>query len=196
MKLARLALIATIFISPVLADVIDFENLPNTYMFVGDGQNIGTYYSGVDFEQNVTGLDLTGDTAYPPHSGSIAVWDPYDLSLTISFTTPQSMVGIWYTSFDVLTLAAFDPTATLLGSSVGAANTDGTIGTSDFLSFTGSDIASITLTGSPGGFVLDDLTFTSGTVADTPEPSSILSYFALAGIACWLRGGRRLRSNR
>jgi len=184
MTLARSAVVALMFFSPVLADVIDFENLPDAYMFLGGNQNIGSFYTGVDFEQNVTGLDLTGNTAYPAHSGSIGIWDPYDLSVTISFSSPESMVGIWYTSFDPLTLAAFDSSSVLLGSVVGAANTDGTTGSSDFLSFTGSNISSITLTGSPGNFILDDLTFMPATVSSVPEPPSVSFLVLSLGFIC------------
>ena len=152
--------------------VIDFNTLPSTYMFLGGGQNIGSYYPGVTFGPNVTGLDLTGSTAYPPYSGSIAAWDPYDLVVTISFDDPQTMVGFWYTSFDLLTLTAYDSTDTVLSSVVAPANTDGTTGTSDFVFLTFPNISSITLQGPPGGYVFEDVTF-SQTLSSVPEPGSL-----------------------
>lgn len=153
------------------AAVIDFESLPNDYMFLGGGQNIGSYYSGVTFGPNVTGLDLTGNSAYPPHSGSIAVWDPYDITVTITFAVPQATVGVWYTSIDLLTLTAYDDTNALLSSITGPANTDGATGTSDFLSLTIPNISTVSLQGPPGGYVFDDATF-SQTANSAPEPSN------------------------
>ena len=177
-------------LSSAYADVIDFESLPDVYMFTGGGQNIGSYYSGVDFEPNVTGLDLTGSTAFLPHSGSIAVWDPVDLTATIYFFDPESMVGVWYTSLDLLTLTAFDGSNNNLGSNVGAANTDGTTGSSDFLAITAPDIAYVTLVGPPGGYVFDDVTFTPQGTSSTPEPSSIVLVGICASV--FLLGRRRL----
>ncbi|HXS95079.1 MAG TPA: hypothetical protein VN736_10770 [Candidatus Limnocylindrales bacterium] len=155
------------------AAVIDFETLPSTYMFLGDAQNIGSYYAGVSFGPNVTGLDLTGVTAYPPHSGSIGVWDPYDNTVTISFANPQTTIGLWYTSFELLIIAGYDSNNTLLASAVGSANTDGSTGSSDFLSITALGISSVTLAGSPGNYVFDDLT-ASGEANPVPEASSRL----------------------
>jgi hypothetical protein len=166
------AVLSAVLIIPVHADIVDFEGLPATYMYLGGGQNIDTFYAGFSFGPNVTGLDLTGSTAFPPHSGSIAVWDPVDFAMTISFSSPLTMAGVWYTSLDLLTLDAFDPGNSLLGEIIGAANTDGTIGESDFLSVSAANIVSITLTGPPGGFVFDDLTFAPQTSSPVPEPST------------------------
>jgi hypothetical protein len=172
MYLVRIAMLLIMATSPTVADIIDFENLPSAYMYLGGGQNIGSFYAGVDFGPNVTGLDLTGSTAFPPHSGSIAVWDPTDLTVTISFENPQTAVGLWYTSFDLLTFASYDDTDTLISSVTAQANTDGTTGTSDFVSLTAPDISSVTLAGSPGDFVFDDLTF-SANASTVPEPITL-----------------------
>ena len=173
------------------AGAIDFEGLPATYIYSSGDQNIGTYYAGLDFEANVTGLDLTGSTAFPPHSGSIAVWDPVDLAVTISFSTPESMVGLWYTSLDLLTLDAYDSGNNLRGETIGSANTDGTTGTSDFLSVTAANINSITLTGPPGGYVFDDLTFTPQGSSPVPEPSTGFLLGSAALVWLFVRGARK-----
>jgi hypothetical protein len=156
-------------------------------MFLGGGQNIGSFYTGVTFGPSVTGLDLTGSTAFPPHSGSIVVWDPFDLDVTIMFDAPVTTVSLWYTSFDPLTLQAFDSTSSSLGSVVGAANTDGTTGVASLLTFTGSNITSITLSGSPGNFVFDDFAFSS--TVTVPEPSTVL--LLLVGLTATLGLARR-----
>ena len=104
--------------------------------------------------------------------------DPSDPTVNIDFDTPQSAVGIWYTSFDLLTFVAYDSTNGLLASVVAPANTDGTTGSSDFVSLTVPNIASVNLTGSPGNFVFDDVSF-SGTTSTAPEPDSMM--FLLLG---------------
>src|SRR5579863_6023274 len=121
---------------PLNADILlDFENLPDLYFFAGGGQNIGNFYTGLDFEANVTGLSVSrfggyNAAAYPPHSGDVVIWDPVDLTMTISFTPGVESAGFWYTSLDPLTLQAFDLGANLLGTVVGNPNTDGTTGIS------------------------------------------------------------------
>lgn len=150
------------------AAVINFENLPDSNFFNGGGQNIGSFYAGVTFGPNVTGLSVSrfggyANSGFPPHSGDVAVWDAADPTITISFASEIQSFGIWYTSFDPLTLQAYDATNTLLGTVVGNPNTDGTTGTSAFLSISSPLIRSATLSGSAGLFTLDDVT-------TVPEP--------------------------
>jgi probable HAF family extracellular repeat protein len=158
----RLLFVIALLVLPTLkarADVITFDNLPDEYLFTGGGQNIGSYYPGVTFGPSVTGLDLTGSTAFPPpFGGSIVAWDPTDDPVTIAFADPKSMVGIWYTSLDPLIMDGFDSFGDLIDSSIGAPNTDGTTGESDFLSLTDPDIAWVTLSSTPGNYVFDDVT--------------------------------------
>jgi RHS repeat-associated protein len=160
------------------AGVITFEDLPDAYFFNGGGQNIGTFYAGLTFGPNVTGLSVSrfggySDAAFPPHSGDVVIWDATDSTITIDFASSIQSFGIWYTSFDPLTLQAFDQEANLLGSAVGVPNTDGTTGLSSFLAFSDPAISSVTLTSTPGLFTLDDLTFGSGSSA-VPEPGNLI----------------------
>ena len=159
------------------ANVIDFETLPDAYFFSSGDQNIGSFYSGVTFGPDVTGLSVSRfggypNAAFPPHSGDVAIWDASDPTIVISFASPITSFGIWYTSFDPLTLQAFDQSSNLLGTALGDPNTDGTTGVSSFLSFSSAGIASVDLTSTPGLFVLDDVTYSSGT-STVPEPSSV-----------------------
>lgn len=117
-----------------------------------------------------TGYD---SAAFPPHSGDVVIWDASDDAMTVSFTNPQSDVGFWYTSLNPITLTAFDSSYIPLGLALGSANTDGTTGTSDFLSISESGIASIAITSVAGQYVLDDLQFSSGPATATPEPASV-----------------------
>ncbi len=165
------------------ADVVAFEDLPDAYFFSSGGQNIGTYYAGLDFEPNVTALSATrfggyDSAAFPPHSGDVVIWDASDDMMTVSFATPQSDVGIWYTSLNPITLTAFDSNSLLLGLTLGSANSDGTTGTSGFLSLSVPGISSIAISSVAGQYVLDDLQFGGTTPLTTPE----------AGSSCLLAG--------
>jgi|GEM_PF-1285164 len=169
------------------ADVITltFEDLPDVNLFSSGGQNIGDFYPGITFGPDITGLSVSrfggyDDSGFPPHSGDVVIWDPSDSTINISFDSAIQSFGIWYTTFDPLTLQAFDSGSNLLGTVIGNPNTDGSTGTSSLLSFSGTGITSVTLTSTPGFFVLDDLTADTGT-STVPEPSSLaLSVTAIA----------------
>jgi RHS repeat-associated protein len=157
-------------VGSVFGDVIDFETLPDAFFFNGGGQNIGNHYPGLTIGPDVTGLSVSrfggyASDAFPPHSGDVAIFDAADPTVTIAFSSPVQFFGIWYTSFDPLTLQTFDASDNLLGSIVGSPNTDGTTGTNSFISLANPAISSVSLTSSPGLFTLDDLT-------TVPEPST------------------------
>jgi hypothetical protein len=75
-------------------------------------------------------------------------------------------------------LQTFDSENNLLGTVIGDPNTDGSTGTSAFVSWSGSGIESVTLSSTPGYFVLDDMTIDTGAAA-TPEPSSFALFTTL-----------------
>jgi hypothetical protein len=177
--------------------VYTFEDLPDAYFFSSGDQNIGSFYTGITFGPDVTGLSVSrfggyDDSGFPPHSGDVVITDVADATINISFNSAISFFGIWYTTFDPLTLQAFDSGNSLLGTAIGAPNTDGTTGTSSFLSFSNFGIQSVTLTSTPGLFVLDDLTIDTGTTS-VPEPSSI-ALIAAGLLILWsrLRWGKRI----
>src|ERR1051326_4032959 len=114
--LSRLLLygpIIAIFVGTTQASIITFEDLPDPYLFGNSGgQNIDSFYSGFQFGPNVTGLSMSrfggyDDAAYPPHSGDVAVWDPFDNTISIAFSSPIDNFAIWYTSLDPLELDAY-----------------------------------------------------------------------------------------
>jgi hypothetical protein len=195
-------LVACVFacIVSLYADTITFEGLPDTYFFNGGDQNIGTYYSGITFGPDVTALSVTDfggydNTGFPPHSGDVVIWDASDPTITISFDSPLESFGIWYTTYDPLTLDAFDSGGNLLDTMTGAPNTDGTTGTSSFLSLSDAGIERVTLTSTPGFFVLDDLTFEAGSTA-VPEPNSTTLMLAIALAYLLLRTRRKRYGDR
>jgi hypothetical protein len=147
----------------VLTSVITFEDLGNAYFLNGGGQNIGSFYPGIAFGPNVTGLSASrfdgySSSAFPPHSGDVVIFDPVDSTMVISFANAIQSFGIWYTSFDPLTLEAFDQNNNLLGTITANPNTDGSAGAASFLTLSNPRIKSVSLTSSPGLFTLDDLT--------------------------------------
>lgn len=155
---------------------IDFESLPDAYFYSGGDENIGSLYPGITFGPNVTGLSVSrfggySSSAFPPHSGNVVIWDASDATINIVLASAAQSFGIWYTSYDPLTLQTFDSVGNPLSTAIGDPNTDGTSGTSSFLSISASGIQSAELTGTPGFFVLDDLTVDTGTTA-VPEPTS------------------------
>jgi hypothetical protein len=169
------------------ATTITFETLPTANMFFGGDMNIGTFFPGVNFGPDVTGLNAaTGDfnpVAFPPHSGSIVVWSASSNTVNIEFTQTLSSVGFFYTSLDPLTLTGLGAGNLVLGDIVGAANTDGFSGTSDPLFLNLNGITAITIAGSAQNFVLDDLTYTPA-VPSTPEPATFLLFASgLAALA-------------
>lgn len=156
--------------------IITFEDLPDAYFYSAGDQNIGTYYAGITFGPNVTGLSVSrfggyDNSGFPPESGDVVIWDATDATITISFASPLDSFGIWYTTYDPLTLQTFDSSSNLLDTAVGTPNTDGTTGTTSFLSLSDAGISSVTLTSTPGYFTLDDMTIDPAPGA-IPEPSS------------------------
>lgn len=185
------------FIFFLRADTITFEDLPDAYFFSSGDQNIGDYYPGITFGPDVTALSVTefggyDNTGFPPHSGDVVIWDVSDPTITISFDSPISSFGIWYTTYDPLTLDVFDSAGDLLDSVIGNPNTDGTTGTSSLLSLSDSGIESVTLTSTPGFFVLDDLTYQTGTSA-VPEPSTLGFLVPALLLLIFFRTRRRIR---
>ena len=171
---------ALVFLGPASAhaDVITFEDLPDAYFFNAGDQNIGNYYPGITFSPDVTGLSVSrfggyDSSGFPPHSGDVVIWDAADPTITIDFASAIQSFGIWYTSYDPLTLQAFDASDNLLGTVIGDPNTDATTGTTSFISLSNPGIAEVDLTSTAGLFTLDDLTFESET-SPTPEPNTFL----------------------
>lgn len=161
------------------ASIFTFEDLPDAYFFSGGDQNIGGYYGGIMFGPDVTALSASrfggyDNSGFPPNSGDVVIWDADDSTITISFASPLDYFGIWYTSFDPLTLNGFDSGSNFLESTIGAPNTDGTTGTTSFIFLSNVGISSVTLTSTPGYFTLDDMTIDAGP-GPIPEPPSLSS---------------------
>lgn len=163
---------------PLAANTIDFDDLPDAYFFSSGGQNVGSFYSGFNFGPYVTGLSVSrfggyDNSAFPPHSGDVAVWSPYDDPMTVTFSSPEAMVDFWYTSLNPITITAYDAANSPIGTVTGNANSDGTSGTSSYLEFVGANIASVDISSAAGQYVIDDFSANEGGSA-VSEPSSLL----------------------
>jgi hypothetical protein len=177
------------------ADIIDFEDLPNTNIADfcgGGGTNIGNFYAGVgvaNIGPDVFGLNTAcGVSGYPPNSGDINVFSEDDFA-TIRFSSVVSRVGVYYVALDPIVLTAYDSGNNVLGSKIGTANTDGTTGFNSLLSVSFPNTSYVTLgnTGLADEYVFDDLSFTSQLAI--PEPAS-LPLLALGCIFLWWRARR------
>lgn len=185
--------------APIL---VSFEDLPEANLLLGDGVNVGSFYPGLTFGPDVTGLSASrfgyNDLGYPAHSGDTVIVSAAFDSLSIDFAQPILSFGVWYTSFNSLLLSFFDAANTLLGTETGPPNTDGVFGTSDFIQFAAAGIRRVTVDGEAGSFVLDDLTYDMGGATPpgdpvpVPEPSTLL--LAVSGLSTALTTRRRRRN--
>ncbi len=170
MRLAKsgLGVLALLWLMPVPASaqtVVSFSDLPDANFFSGGGQNIGGHYPAFTLGPNVTGLSVSrfrgyNNSAYPPQSGDVAIWDPADPTIAVTFAAAVQTFSIWYTSFDPLTLRAYDQNNNLLGTVAGLPNSDGTVGTPSQISFSNPAIRTVRISGSPGQFTLSLLSYT------------------------------------
>jgi hypothetical protein len=182
------------------ADIIDFEDLPNTNIADfcgGGGTNIGNFYAGVgvaNIGADVFGLNTAcGVSGYPPNSGDINVFSGDDFAI-ITFNSLVSAVSVNYVALDPIVLTAYDSGNNVLGSTTGTANTDGTTGFNSLLSVSFPNTSSVTLgnTGLADEYVFDDLSFTQQSAI--PEPAS-WPLLALGTLFLWRRVRRTAGTN-
>lgn len=176
------------------ATVIDFESL-------ADSEIVTTQFADVTFQNAMVltaGVSLN-EAEFPPKSGVNVVLDNGG-PLIISFINPMISVGGWFNYLMSLNFLAFDSIGTQIAATSSAFSSNlalsGDIGSApnEFLQVSNSSgIASISISGDPGGgsFTMDDLTFTQAAVNPVSEPATL----ALLPIGLAVIGLRRkLRS--
>lgn len=177
------------------ADTITFENF-------ADSTTITTQINGLVFANATAiaaGISLN-EFEFPPHSGSNVVFDDGG-PMSISFLTPVTSFGGYFTYSTRLTLLAYDANDNLLTSITSAFSSnlalsgDPLSSPNELLVFSSNfSISRITITGDPSGgsFTLDDVTINSPSAV--PEPSTILLF--LTGSAALLRYRKKRSAKR
>lgn len=172
------------------ATVLNFDGL-------SDGDIVTSQFAGVTFSNTIVltaGISLN-EFEFPPHSNFNVVSDNGG-AISISFASPTSAFGGYFTYTVPLTLRAFNSASTQVGQAVSLFGNNlalsGEPGSSpnellQVISATG--IARVTITGDPleGSFVLDDATFEL-LATGVPEPGTgylLLTAGAMAFV--WLR---------
>ena len=170
-KLTKICMLVVLFFasSNALADMVDFEGIPDTYLFFGGGVNLGGYYPGLNFGPDATILDKVrygyNSTGYPPHSGDAVLGSVSNQTIRVDFDIASTYVGAWYTSGSTFYLEAYDASDNLLDSAAGSPN----LGTNSLISVSGGNIAYVLFHDYGAMYSIDDLEFTP-----VPVPGAVL----------------------
>ena len=155
--------------SNALADMVDFEGIPDTYLFFGGGVNLGGYYPGLNFGPDATIFDQVrygyNNIDFPPHSGDAVLGSITNQTIKVDFDIASTYVGAWYTSLGSFYLEAYDASDNLLDSAEGLSN----LGTNSLISVSGGSIAYVLFHDGGGTYAIDDLEFTP-----VPVPGAVL----------------------
>jgi hypothetical protein len=139
---------------------INFEGLV-------DSTILTTQYAGVTFSNAIVlsaGISLN-EFEFPPHSGTNVGADN-GTPVTITFSSPVSVFYGYFTYTSTITITAYNAANAVVATATSKFNNNlalsGDPGSmpNEFLSVSGTGIASITITSS-GDFTFDDLTFTT-----------------------------------
>lgn len=171
--LSILALPSRAFSAPI---TIDFETL-------SDFDPVTTQFTGVTFSDAtvLTAGSSLNELEFPPHSGTNVVFDEVG-PISISFVSPVSAVGGYFTHSLPLLFRAFGIGNNLLGSLSSPSSSNllvsGDVGSSpnEFLQFAFGGISRVTVAGDPAGgsFVMDDFTYTTAAnPTPVPEPATL-----------------------
>ena len=168
--------------------VITFEGLADgdvvTNQFSGQGVTFGGQTIALQ-----AGLSLN-DFDFPPKSGVNVVSS--DLGqITAVFGAPQASVGAFFTHASPVTITAFDAQNVVVGTGSSGV-IDNTISSgnapNEFIGTTSvTGITSVTITGAPGEFTVDDLTFTAVVTTEPDLTLVSLGLLALGAAAAWRR---------
>lgn len=155
---------------------VDFESL-------ADGTVVTSQFPGIVFGQTtvLTAGTSLNEAEFPPRSGVNVATDAGGPVL-LTFASPASSFGAYFTYLGPLSLTAYDASNTQIGIVTSQYSSNllisGVFGSSpnELLSFNAlGGIKSIRIEGDPSGgsFVLDDITFESTSPTGVPEPGSM-----------------------
>ncbi len=192
MRIGRLFLLSILVLlssSLAKADTLTFEGF-------GEGTSVSNQFPLALFLNTtiLTAGSSLNEFEFPPVSGANVVFDDGG-PMSITFLSPVSSVGGYFTYATQLTLIAYDASDNVIGTLTSSFNNNLALSgdpgsqSNEFLSFSVvSGISRITITGDPGGgsFTLDDLTFTQA-VSAVPEPGSIILLLTGGGVLLGFR---------
>lgn len=167
-RLIFICAVAVLFLvsSNATADLVDFEGVPNMYYHynVGGNQNLGTYYSGLNFGPHATIHPSTG--GYPAHSGNAFLFSSNYSTIRVDIDAGATYGEVWYTSgSSTFYMEAYDASDVLLDSDSGPSN----YGSNSLLSVSGGNIAYILFHDNGNAYTIDDFEFTP-----VPVPGAVL----------------------
>jgi hypothetical protein len=146
--------------------VVNFDDLPGNNQLVPQG------YGGIDWNNNWTYYGSPQDP-YNPHSPPNRVYT-FDPNGAFSFQTPEVFDGAWFAgnSFATVTFVLFDAN----GNQVWTSATLAPNGTPTFLAsgYDGLVKTVDVVSPSPDFYIMDDVTYHSGSGGTVPEPSSFV----------------------
>jgi len=185
--LCTATLIISVPASPAFAGGTDFEG-------IGDSVTLTNQVPGVVFGNGVVleaGISLN-ELSFPPRSGvAVATQTNAANPLSLTFTTPVTVVSGYVTYSEQVTFTAFDSSNNVLTSFSSAFNNNTAGGTGDpgsspneLFSYSNivTPIARFTLQNA-GGATLDDLAFTPVQVDAAPEPGAGALVLIVIGVA-------------
>lgn len=185
-KLILAAFLAT-FALRATAGTINFENMPDSYLYYGGQQNFGNYWAGVNFGPDSTILDSVrfgyNSSGYPAHSGTSVLFSIGTPYIDMTLDTAVNDVSFWYSAGQAFDVFAYDASNNLISSYTLSQNS----GSSSFfdVSSSSSNISRIRWSGTGNYFTIDDVSadFVSGKPRNVSDSASTLSLFGL-GLIC------------
>ena len=176
------ALLGAAAVVPSFAGTIDFENMPDAYLYYGGQTNFGNYWEGVWFGPSSTILDAVrggyNSGGYPAHSGTSVLFSISNPYIDAIFDNTVDFMSFWYTANGAFSVSAYDSADNLLSTQ----NLANNYTTNSYVSVSsaGMDIKRIRFSGTGNYFTIDD--FTADIVTGRPKGESVPDTGATLGL--------------
>lgn len=176
------ALLGAAAVVPSFAGTIDFENMPDAYLYYGGQTNFGNYWEGVWFGPSSTILDAVrggyNSGGYPPHSGTSVLFSISNPYIDAIFDNTIDFMSFWYSAPGAFNVSAYDSSDNLLSSQDLAY----VYGSNAFVSVSSAnkDIKRVRFSGTGNYFTIDDIT--ADIVTGRPKGESVPDTGATLGL--------------